>query len=154
LKNATKKAPAVKAAPAKKAPAKTTLSPKSKAAVASAKKHGAAEVQTLDGTINLAKSTASAAEPAPAPAPKARRLTPKEKREAIARGESSRVTPGAKVDMWRIRRSQRIGVDGYLLQGGFSEATAKGERFTVGKETLYTDLAAAKTALAEARGAQ
>jgi hypothetical protein len=136
LKNATKKAPAVKAAPAKKEMPK--------------RRRREAMVVTLAGTTKA--SDPKPVEPAADPAPKAKRLSPKEKREAIARGESPRITQGAKIETWRLRRSQRTGLAGWFVQGGFNQQGAKGSSFVVGRELYFTEHEAAKAAYAEATG--
>jgi hypothetical protein len=59
-----------------------------------------------------------------------------------------RITVGARIDTWRVVPSQRKEHPGYWLQGGHFEAQGDRQMFRVAEQALFSDLAAAKAALA------
>ena len=62
---------------------------------------------------------------------------------------NKRVTEGAKIDSWRVVKSQRVGKSGWLLQGGSFTPDARGRNaFVCGEEIHFKALDDAKAALA------
>lgn len=60
---------------------------------------------------------------------------------------SKRITPGAKIETWRIARSARVGQPGYFVQGGNYKKGPKGKEFTVGAEEYHKVISTAQDSL-------
>ncbi len=102
-------------------------------------KKNAAELATAAAAVIGAKLEAKR-EGTVAPAPVA----------AIAEATSKRVTPGAKIEEWRVVRSQRTAQAGFFLQGGHFKMMPTGRNhFIVGYESFHAEKSEAFAALAK-----
>ena len=61
-----------------------------------------------------------------------------------------RITPGARIDLWRVKTSQRREFPGVWVQGGHYQQDGTRNRFLVAEQQLFSTLAEAKTARGEA----
>ena len=136
--NIERQVPVNKAKAAQKKAAQTKRLAKAEKIAAAKEAAKTADMPKL--TARRAKD-AAAAELTPKPkAAKYKRSDVVAKRAATEKGESHRVVVGTPTKEWRVRRSQRVGISGWFLQGGITVKTARGESFVVGSEKLFSEL--------------
>jgi hypothetical protein len=115
----------------------------------------AAAAKAVKTEIKKSKASAKPAPVAPESAqpigksPKKARKANKSDAPAITVEVSKRVTPGAAIKEWRLRRSQRRAYQGFFVQGGhYSEANGA-RNFIVAVEERFSNLVDAKLALTQ-----